>query len=68
MNKGLILRDGIELYLDISSINKSKWIVHTHGVGEYAGRHYWLVEEFSHDYNVIRYDLRGHGRSSGKRA
>jgi acylglycerol lipase len=68
MNKQLKLRDGVEIYCEFSSVDKSTWIVHTHGVGEYAGRHNWLVEEFGVHYNVLRYDLRGHGRSGGKRA
>lgn len=68
MEKQFTLRDGINLFVEISSTDKPKWIVHTHGVGEYAGRHDYLVEEFGSDFNIVKYDLRGHGRSGGKRA
>lgn len=68
MNLQLTLRDGINLFVEITSTDKSNWIVHNHGVGEYAGRHDYLIEEFASDYNIVKYDLRGHGRSGGKRA
>ncbi len=40
----------------------------THGLGEHSAR-YWHVEErlASHGYDVASYDLRGHGRSGGRR-
>ncbi len=43
-------------------------ILLTHGMGEHSGR-YLHVGEFlaAHGYRVCAYDLRGHGRSSGKR-
>lgn len=44
-----------------------KWVIVTHGVGEYSGRHeYWFGEDFK-DYNIVLYDLRGHGESEGER-
>jgi acylglycerol lipase len=68
MDKQITMRDGTNLFCSISSTDKKKWIVHTHGVGEYAARHEYLVELFGEQYNVVRYDLRGHGRSGGKKA
>lgn len=45
-----------------------KWIVITHGQGEHSGCYQRLISGLSHlDYNFIAWDLRGHGRSEGKR-
>jgi len=65
--KRLILRDGTELYLSIREKGAPFWIVATHGIGEHHGRHQYLPKLFAQDFNILQYDLRGHGKSSGKR-
>lgn len=66
--KFLKMRDGAELYVQIQETGSPVWIVATHGVGEHMGRHKYIPELFGHDFNIFQYDLRGHGRSTGKRA
>ncbi len=59
--------DGLRLKSTILNRNASAWVIVTHGVGEHRGRHnYWLSDTFK-NYNVILYDLRGHGDSEGER-
>ena len=60
-------RDGIELRTRAIERGFDKWLVATHGVCEHLERHDYLVDLFSHKYNILQYDLRGHGRSTGKR-
>lgn len=67
-HKFLKMRDGIELSVSIKETGSPVWLVATHGIGEHMGRHKYLVELFGHDFNIFQYDLRGHGRSMGKRA
>jgi acylglycerol lipase len=62
------MRDGAELYVQIKETGSPVWIVATHGIGEHMGRHKYIPELFGHDFNIFQYDLRGHGRSTGKRA
>ncbi|MGK0367513.1 MAG: acylglycerol lipase [Thermoproteota archaeon] len=62
------LRDGIELFYQIKNYGHSDWVIHTHGVGEYAGRHEYLGDLLGKTKNVFQYDVRGHGRSGGKKA
>jgi len=66
--KFLKMRDGAELYVQIKESGSPVWIIATHGIGEHMGRHKYIPELFGHDYNIFQYDLRGHGRSTGKRA
>ncbi len=66
--KFLKMRDGAELYVQIKESGSPVWIVATHGIGEHMGRHKYIPELFGHDFNIFQYDLRGHGRSTGKRA
>lgn len=59
--------DGLRLHLTVLKRGEFPWVVVTHGVGEHSGRHrYWLTDEFK-NYNVLLYDLRGHGESEGER-
>lgn len=66
--KFIKMRDGAELYVKIKESASPVWIVATHGIGEHMERHHYLTEMFGHDFNIIQYDLRGHGRSTGRRA
>jgi alpha-beta hydrolase superfamily lysophospholipase len=67
-HKFLKMRDGIELSVQIKESGSPVWIICTHGIGEHLGRHKYLVDLFGHDFNIFQYDLRGHGRSTGRRA
>jgi acylglycerol lipase len=62
------MRDGAELYVQIKETGSPVWIVATHGIGEHMDRHKYIPELFGHDFNIFQYDLRGHGRSTGRRA
>lgn len=67
-HKFLKMRDGIELSVSIKESGSPVWIIATHGIGEHLGRHKYIADLFGHDFNVFQYDLRGHGRSTGRRA
>jgi alpha-beta hydrolase superfamily lysophospholipase len=67
-HKFLKMKDGTELSVQIKEVGSPVWIIATHGIGEHLGRHKYIPELFGHDFNVFQYDLRGHGRSTGKRA
>ncbi len=56
----LVKRDEVE--------NSKGTVIITHGIAEHSGR-YNEVAMFlnDHGYNVVRYDLRGHGQTQGKR-
>jgi alpha-beta hydrolase superfamily lysophospholipase len=65
--KNIVTFDGLKLKATLLNRGAPTWVVVTHGVGEHRGRHsYWLSDDFK-DYNVILYDLRGHGESEGER-
>ena len=66
--KFLKMRDGAELYTEVKESGSPVWIIATHGIGEHLERHKYIPELFGHDFNVFQYDLRGHGRSAGKKA
>ena len=58
--------DGIELKAHIQEVGAPTWLVGVHGVGEHWERHGHLGELFLHDFNLLQYDLRGHGESGGR--
>ncbi len=66
--KFLTMKDGTEIHLDVMENGKPVWLIATHGIGEHHGRHRYLIDLFSQDFNILQYDLRGHGRSGGKKA
>jgi len=57
----------IELYWKFNDFGHEKTIFCIHGIAEHLGRHEYLVDLFSEEFNIFRFDLRGHGRSRGKR-
>lgn len=61
-------KDGIDLHLEIKENASPVWLVATHGIGEHLGRHRYLRELFGQEFNICQYDLRHHGKSSGKRS
>jgi alpha-beta hydrolase superfamily lysophospholipase len=60
--------DGTQLHLEYREKGSPVWLIATHGIGEHLGRHRYLPDLFSHEFNVFQYDLRAHGRSSGDRS
>lgn len=61
--------DGIDLKCAIYNHSKNKWLFTIHGLGEHYRRHtHYIQELFAKDYNLVFFDLRGHGKSTGKRA
>jgi acylglycerol lipase len=67
-NRMLEMRDGTQINIELKENGSPVWIIASHGIGEYLGRHKYLSELFGHEFNILQYDLRGHGKSSGKRA
>lgn len=61
------MADGTLVHVEIKEQNKSRWLVVTHGLGEHGGRHHYLASLFKDDYNIVWWDLRGHGQSHGRR-
>ena len=66
--RDIISFDGTLIRCLIRETGSSKWLIVTHGLGEHLGRHEHLLKLFSANYNIAIYDLRGHGKSGGKRA
>ncbi len=66
--RDIISFDGTLLKCLIRETGSNKWLIVTHGLGEHLGRHEFILKLFSANYNIAIYDLRGHGRSGGKRA
>ncbi|MEK7801360.1 MAG: alpha/beta fold hydrolase, partial [Pseudomonadota bacterium] len=62
------MSDGISLNMEVHETGGACWLIATHGIGEYLGRHDYLIKLFAGKFNILRYDLRGHGHSEGKRA
>ena len=66
----LTAKDGTSLYVRAPAVHESAraQIVLTHGRGEYSGRYSHVSEAFAaHGLALVTFDLRGHGRSGGKR-
>ena len=64
----ILMGDGVELYAPREERGQDLWAIFSHGIGEHRGRHSYLGEILSPRYNLLRYDLRGHGLSLGPRA
>lgn len=65
--RDIVSFDGTVLKCLVRETGSSKWLIVTHGMGEHLGRHEYMLKLFSQSFNVAIYDLRGHGRSGGKR-
>jgi alpha-beta hydrolase superfamily lysophospholipase len=64
----LSLNDGTQIFIRYHQKPELKtWLLHCHGIGEYSGRHDYIKELFGDTFNILQWDLRGHGHSSGKR-
>ncbi len=64
----IISYDGTIINCLIRETGSTKWLIVTHGLGEHLQRHEFILKLFSQNFNIAIYDLRGHGRSGGKRA
>ncbi len=60
--------DGTKLKALIKENGAPVWLIVTHGLGEHLGRHQHFLKLFAGQFNILLYDLRGHGRSEGVRA
>lgn len=65
--RDIISFDGTILRCLIRETGSSQWLIVTHGLGEHLERHEYILKLFSANFNIAIYDLRGHGRSGGKR-
>lgn len=66
--RDIISFDGTILKCLVRETGSSKWLIVTHGLGEHLERHEYILKLFAQNFNIAIYDLRGHGRSGGKRA
>jgi alpha-beta hydrolase superfamily lysophospholipase len=66
--KKIKTRDGEVLHAGIVEKGSPVWLIVTHGLGENGERHQYMHSLFSQYFNICIYDLRGHGKSTGKRA
>ncbi|MEX0798139.1 MAG: alpha/beta fold hydrolase [Bacteriovoracaceae bacterium] len=60
-------KDNLKLNCEILENGSPVWIIVTHGLGEHCMRHSHLFRMFSQYFNILLYDLRGHGNSGGSR-
>ncbi len=61
------LKNGLFILKDGGSEGKN-WCVIVHGLGEHCGRYEKISKKLlENNFGLIRFDLRGHGRSWGKR-
>ena len=65
----MISKDGTRLFFQINGVeDASKTFVIVHGFAEHSGRYTEITEQLNQaGYNVLSFDLRGHGRSRGTR-
>ncbi len=71
MNRGvdtMLVQDHL-LYVKRNDVTDSKAsIIITHGIAEHSGRYDEITTKLNEEgFSVVRYDLRGHGQSQGKR-
>jgi len=59
--------DGTKICYQLEDNGHNQWVVVTHGVGEHQGRHQYIKGLLSDCYNICTHDLRGHGKSGGRR-
>lgn len=65
--RDIISFDGTPLKCLIRETGSNKWLIITHGLGEHLGRHEFFLKLFSQNFNIAIYDVRGHGRSGGRK-
>jgi len=59
----------VKIFYSIDKVEEPKAaVIFVHGICEHLGRYEYLKDKFNEaNYNVYRYDARGHGKSEGKR-
>jgi alpha-beta hydrolase superfamily lysophospholipase len=64
-----MLINGILLHVKRDEVENAKaTVIITHGIAEHSGRYDALTKALNDaSYTVVRYDIRGHGQSQGKR-
>ncbi len=64
-----MLVNDILLHVKRNDVENSKGsIIITHGIAEHSGRYAEITDKLNGaSFNVVRYDIRGHGQSQGKR-
>lgn len=64
-----MLVNGILLHVKRNEIKEPKGtVIITHGIAEHSGRYEPITKKLNEaGFNVLRYDIRGHGQSQGKR-
>jgi acylglycerol lipase len=58
---------GLKLKALVKENGAPVWLIVTHGLGEHMMRHQHFLKLFAGQFNILLYDLRGHGRSEGDR-
>jgi acylglycerol lipase len=66
--RDIISFDGTILRCLIRETGNGQWLIVTHGLGEHLERQEFHLKVFSQNFNIAIYDLRGHGKSGGKKA
>lgn len=59
--------DGVYLKTYRHTTDSTKLLIFTHGMSEYASRHDYLKSLFGEKFNILSYDVRGHGLSGYSR-
>lgn len=64
-----MLINNVLLHVKRNDVEKPKAsVIITHGIAEHSGRYEEITSKLNQaGYNVVRYDIRGHGQSQGKR-
>ena len=60
--------DGLHLNARVHEVDAPIWIIAVHGLGEHQKRHDHLFSLLGEDFNILTFDLRGHGLSDGAKA
>lgn len=61
------MRDGVDLRVRSVFSDKKITVIALHGIAEHLGRHSYLEELLADSYNLVQFDLRGHGKSGGRK-
>ena len=64
-----MLINNILLHVKKDNVENAKaTIIITHGIAEHSGRYQEITDVLNKEgFNVVRYDVRGHGQSQGRR-
>lgn len=65
--RDIVGHGGLKLKALIKENGAPVWLIVTHGLGEHMDRHQHFLKLFAGQFNILMYDLRGHGRSEGER-